>query len=146
MRSLPLLALPALLALTACGGGDTTTAEPVTYAADSVTVLESPEHGPQLCSTVAESLPPQCSGPDVVGWDWSKVRHESHGGTTWGQYRVVGTWDGAKLTLTEPPGPATSGRRRSRASAPRARLPRAAGGRSIPPRPRRPRWRRPSSG
>lgn len=111
MRSLPLLALPALLALTACGGGDTTTAEPVTYAADSVTVLESPEHGPQLCSTVAESLPPQCGGPDVVGWDWSKVRHESHGGTTWGQYRVVGTWDGAKLTLTEPPGPATSGQK-----------------------------------
>jgi len=56
---------------------------------------------------VAESLPPQCGGPDIVGWDWSTVDEEqSAGGTTWGVYSVVGTWDGERLTLTEPPGPA----------------------------------------
>ncbi len=73
----------------------------------SATVLESPDHGPQLCHVVADSLPPQCGGPDVVGWDWSEVDgEESANGTTWGDYRVVGTWDGDALTLTEPPGPA----------------------------------------
>ncbi|WP_327044866.1 hypothetical protein OG320_24415 [Microbispora sp. NBC_01189] len=25
------------------------------------------------------------------------------GGVTWGEYRVVGTWDGSRLTLIEPP-------------------------------------------
>jgi hypothetical protein len=72
----------------------------------SFTVLESPEHGPQLCSAVADSLPPQCGGPDVVGWSWDEVEgEESSGGTTWGDYEVAGTWDGERLTLTEPPGP-----------------------------------------
>jgi hypothetical protein len=76
----------------------------------SATVLESPDHGPQLCSAVAESLPPQCGGPDVVGWDWSAVDdEESANGTTWGEYSVVGTWDGERLTLTEPPGPPSDG-------------------------------------
>lgn len=70
----------------------------------NLTVLASPEHGPQLCTSVALSLPPQCSGPDVVGWDWKAVKHEEQDGTRWGSYRVVGTWDGERLTLTEPPG------------------------------------------
>jgi hypothetical protein len=70
------------------------------------TVLESTEHGPQLCSGVAESYPPQCSGPDIVGWDWEDAADaESASGTTWGSYEVTGTWDGERLTLTEPPGP-----------------------------------------
>jgi hypothetical protein len=70
----------------------------------SATVLESPDHGPQLCAAVAESYPPQCGGPDIVGWDWADVDgEESANGTTWGSYRVVGTWDGERLTLTEPP-------------------------------------------
>ena len=35
------------------------------YEAD-LTVLQSPDHGPELCYVVAESLPPQCGGPSVV--------------------------------------------------------------------------------
>jgi hypothetical protein len=66
------------------------------------TVLESPEHGPQLCSFVATSLPPQCSGPDVVDWTWQGLEAESVNGTTWGSYVVVGTWDGARLHRSEP--------------------------------------------
>jgi hypothetical protein len=68
------------------------------------TVLESPAHGPQLCSMVATSYPPQCGGPEIVGWDWTNVEKESFNGTTWGFYYVVGTWDEAAraLTLTEP--------------------------------------------
>lgn len=76
------------------------------YAA-STTVLESPDHGPQLClGGVLTSLPPQCGGPDVVGWDWDAVENEeSANGVIWGEYSVVGTWDGSRLTLTETPGP-----------------------------------------
>lgn len=67
----------------------------------TATVLESPEHGPQLCDAVAESYPPQCGGPDVVGWDWSAVEAESAAGTTWGYYQLDGTWDGQRFTPVE---------------------------------------------
>lgn len=102
----------ACLALPACGpGGDTAVvtgdqAPPSTRYRVSGTVLESDGHGPQLCRAVAESYPPQCSGPDVVGWDWGSVEgEESASSTTWGIYQLTGTWDGERLTLTEPPGP-----------------------------------------
>jgi hypothetical protein len=73
----------------------------------SGTVLESPDHGPQLCHSVANSYPPQCGGPDLIGWTWTEVDgEESANGSTWGAYEVTGTWDGESLTLTEPPGPA----------------------------------------
>ena len=68
----------------------------------SATVLESRDHGPQLCYVVMESFPPQCSGPDIAGWDWSTVEAESASGTRWGQYVVIGTFDGETFTLTEP--------------------------------------------
>lgn len=66
------------------------------------TVLESPEHGPQLCHGVDLSYPPQCGGPDIAGWDWSAVEHESAAGTHWGSYVLVGTFDAETFTLTEP--------------------------------------------
>ena len=72
----------------------------------SGTVLESPQHGPELCSDVAQSLPPQCSGVPLSGWDWAAAEGaESRNGTTWGEYAVTGRWDGVTLTLTQPPGP-----------------------------------------
>lgn len=60
------------------------------------TVLESPSHGPQLClGVVNDSLPPQCGGPDIKGWDWDAVADkESRNGTTWAEVTVVGTFDG----------------------------------------------------
>jgi len=72
----------------------------------SFTVLESPEHGPQLCSAVAESLPPQCAGADIEGWKWDGVRSESVRGTTWGDFEVTGTYVDGIFTLTEPARPA----------------------------------------
>lgn len=78
-------------------------------------MLESPLHGPQLCVFIRLSLPPQGSGPDVVGWDWSAVEAESASGTTWGEYEVVGTFDGDQFTVTEPPRAAPP---RTRASQP----------------------------
>ncbi|MBE1590840.1 hypothetical protein ACFPOI_07370 [Nonomuraea angiospora] len=89
------------LALAGCGASEA--ASPTRYEAGG-TVLEGGGHGPQLCMMVMESSPPQCSGLDIAGWDWNKVDHESQGGVKWGEYHVVGTWDGTRLTLTEPPG------------------------------------------
>lgn len=72
----------------------------------TATVLESPGQGPELCAGgVAESLPPQCGGPEIAGWDWDAVDAESASGTTWGEYTLTGTWDGARFTLTEPAEP-----------------------------------------
>ena len=94
-----------VVALAACanpasdaGSGDD---EPQRYATDG-TVLESPDHGPELCFAVADSYPPQCSGIPLVGWDWELVETEqSASGTTWGEFHVVGTYDGAALTVVE---------------------------------------------
>jgi hypothetical protein len=61
------------------------------------TVLESPDHGPQLClGGVLDSLPPQCSGPDLVGWTWDAIDGEqSASGTTWVEAYVTGRFDPA---------------------------------------------------
>ncbi|MGH2759488.1 MAG: hypothetical protein ACRDKJ_07970, partial [Actinomycetota bacterium] len=69
------------------------------------TILEAPGHGPELClGAVAESYPPQCGGPPIVGWDWNDVDgEESAGGTTWTIAYVEGTYDGERFTLTGPP-------------------------------------------
>lgn len=121
-----IVAIPALLLLVACGQqatpGSTASPSPSASAPASpsasaqryevrATVLESAAHGPQLCSMVRTSLPPQCGGPDVVGWKWSAVEHESQQGTTWGTYDLVGTWDGSRFTLTEPARLSPSGTR-----------------------------------
>lgn len=53
-----------------------------------------------------ESYPPQCSGPEIIGWDWTAVDNsESANGVTWGTYAVQGTWDGAAFSITRPPIP-----------------------------------------
>lgn len=118
VRLLPIV-VAVLLAAAACGGDDATSvfssgngrpsdAPPAEagekrYTATTM-VLEAPDHAPQLClGAVQDSYPPQCGGPDVIGWDWELVDgEESANGTTWGTYTVVGTWDGEALTLTEP--------------------------------------------
>jgi hypothetical protein len=97
----------ATVAAPSCGSGSHGgSAEDIEYSA-SATVLASPDHGPQLClGGVALSLPPQCGGPDIVGWDWNTVAgEETANGTTWGDYKVTGTYDGRRLTLTRNPGP-----------------------------------------
>jgi hypothetical protein len=68
------------------------------------TVLEA-DGGSELClGPIAESYPPQCSGPSIVGWDWAAVDgDESSSGVTWGTYAVWGDWDGETFTVTEEP-------------------------------------------
>lgn len=68
-------------------------------------MLEDASHGQQLCADVALSLPPQCGGPDIVGWDWDEVDgEETIGPVTWGVYHVTGTYDDGVFTLTAPAG------------------------------------------
>lgn len=108
--------------LGACGGpaGPTTTRsqpsqpsaplsgspEPSTEVWTVATVLQrDPSSPPELCSFVAQSFPPQCSGPRIVGWDWSDVTDETRAsGVTWvDRTYVTGTYDGETFTLTRPP-------------------------------------------
>ena len=66
-----------------------------------VTVLD-PGTGPQLClGAVAESYPPQCSGPPIEGFEWGDVGSETASGVTWGQYAVTGGFDGTTFTATD---------------------------------------------
>ena len=106
--------LAAVLLLAGCGSddpvavdpGSTPTTAPSVPAASGpvqtrsiVTVMDT--GSPELClGAVAESWPPQCSGPALVGWDWADHRgsFETSGTTRWGQYVVQGTWDGTTFT------------------------------------------------
>jgi hypothetical protein len=68
------------------------------------TVLDTGKGAPELClGPIAESFPPQCSGPELVGWNWKTMNdvYEQQGSTTWGQFAVTGTWDGERLTVTD---------------------------------------------
>jgi hypothetical protein len=71
------------------------------------TVIDSPEHGPQVCWAVLTSWVPQCGkGIDLLGWDWAQVEgEESRQGTTFGDFEITGTWDGVRVTVTQPVGP-----------------------------------------
>lgn len=74
--------------------------EPIVYEADAF-VLDDPDHEPVLClGGIADSLPPQCEGIALAGWDWDAVEgEESASGSTWGAFHVTGTYDGATFTV-----------------------------------------------
>lgn len=65
------------------------------------TVLEEGGATPVLClGGVNESLPPQCSGIPIKGWDWNAVDdEESAAATTWGSYVLTGSYDGETVIL-----------------------------------------------
>lgn len=66
-----------------------------------VTVLDNGT-GPQLCSAVMDSYPPQCQGAPLAGWDWAAhPEHEEASGTRWGDFALTGTFDGTTLTVTD---------------------------------------------
>jgi hypothetical protein len=115
-RALLVLAIPALL-LAGCAtadpgeGGDVVpggAGEPNPIAAEGVvvgqgTVLQKDGEEAQFClGPIMESYPPQCSGPQLVGWEWpDDGMWESASGVTWGTYAVSGTWDGETFTRGE---------------------------------------------
>jgi hypothetical protein len=69
------------------------------YGANA-TVLDDGD-GPVLClGGVAESLPPHCGGMAIIGWRWADVDGaQTQSGVTWGDYHVVGTYDGSSFTV-----------------------------------------------
>lgn len=82
-------------------------AELPTPSADSpvlaiATVLEE-DGGAILCvGVVAESAPPQCGGPELIGWDWASVEHQETGGVRWVQgVAVEGTYDAEAAAFTQ---------------------------------------------
>ena len=73
-------------------------------------VLQDGSHGPQLCvGAVATSLPPQCGGPDLIGFDFSSLpagSHESVLQSRYGSFVVTGVPQGGAIRLTAPARPA----------------------------------------
>ncbi len=82
---------------------------PLRYEA-TATVLEQPGRGPMLClGAMLMSLPPQCGDIPLAGWSWDAVEGaQEHSGVRWGEFHVVGTYDGETFTVEEagPPEPA----------------------------------------
>lgn len=114
MKILLPLTLTALL-LAGCGavtspGGSPASGSPRPASDELIgqgTVLSTGDGPAMLClGPVMESYPPQCSGPEIVGWDWTQAdASESANGVTWGTYAVQGRWDGTTFTVTRPPTP-----------------------------------------
>jgi hypothetical protein len=60
--------------------------------------------GAELClGGVLTSLPPQCGGPELVGWTWADHDgdFEDVSGTKFGEFVVTGTFDGSSIEPTE---------------------------------------------
>lgn len=125
--SVPALILAVALLLGACGepaAGPGDGAPPATTAASTPatappalppptgpvtgvgTVIQTPDGTPQLClGPVAESLPPQCEGVPLTGWDWAEHPPEQAAptdgpATRWGSYAVTGAFDGITMSVT----------------------------------------------
>lgn len=112
-----------LLLLSACATGPGSSAAPTSTTVPSDQRLENAHPGlpdgrvigvgtvldvagdVQLClGAVMESYPPQCDGVPLDEWTWEGVDgSESSGETTWGAYAVYATYDGERLTNTDPP-------------------------------------------
>jgi hypothetical protein len=114
-RSWAVLLLGASIAAACTSGGNSpSVGSPVTphaaaeRFAGTATVLETKDHGPELCVVATQPLdpPPRCRGVPISNWRWGPAKGKKlDRGTTWGAYRVVGTYDGKAFALTEPPGP-----------------------------------------
>lgn len=67
-----------------------------------VTVLDDGD-GPELClGMIMASLPPQCGGLKLIGWDWAEWRdaYADQAGVRWGEFEVVGEYDPDAGTFT----------------------------------------------
>lgn len=88
----------------------TMTSEPAKVRVEAM-VLEDKWGGPRACvGGIAMSYPPQCGGPDIVGWDWSRVKDyeggpRAAGKARWGDYMLAGIYEPRqdRLSLTEVP-------------------------------------------
>lgn len=65
-------------------------------------VLESREHGPELCLGPHTLIyPPRARGIPIINWRWDEVvGQESFRDRTWGTYHLTGSYDGSSFTVT----------------------------------------------
>jgi hypothetical protein len=78
---------------------------PQRYRIDAL-VVQDVSHGPELCIYPTAFVAGRGSdcGPRVANWDWAKVPSPSHAEqSTFGWYRLVGTYDGTVFTPTQAP-------------------------------------------
>lgn len=104
------VAVLSLAALAALGGADTPLAaagKPL-YEATGM-VIQRPGEPPELClGMIALPRVPICGGPRLDGWSWGTIGdEESAEGTTWGDARIVGSYDGEAIAVVAagPPAP-----------------------------------------
>ena len=98
------------------GSGLTSIGPPSTqrYEATGL-VLQVGDRPAELClGGMTLEFPPHCGTMPITNWSWDRVEGEtSAAGRTWGQYHLVGTYDGTSFTVSEagparpePPDPA----------------------------------------
>lgn len=83
------------------------------YEANAFVLQEEGEPAMLCVGGVLESLPPQCGDLPITNWSWRRVEgEESMAGVTWGDFHVLGTYDGTSFTVLqagpsqpEPPDP-----------------------------------------
>jgi hypothetical protein len=101
LATIPLLLLAGCAIAAPAGDHGTTAPDREQRYQTTGAVLEGRSHGPVLCAGVmTASLPPACGGVPLKGWSWDRVGGEQRAaGTTWGTYRIEGTYDGDSLTV-----------------------------------------------
>ena len=117
--TLRLLAVAPLLLLAACGGTDAVARDgsspsdpdaPPALAlpadvrtANLAMVMDTGKGRPQVClGPIAESYPPQCGGPVLLGWRWKDhPEHDRQGRIRWGSFMITGSWDGTRLRAVD---------------------------------------------
>lgn len=127
MRTKPMALFVVALLATSCGepstppqssgprssGGSTSPtplSEPSSPAPDQLyegggLVLDEGD-GPVLCvGGVNDSLPPQCGGPKIQGWDWAGLQYDRAGSVRWGEFTLRGTYQKGVFTLRGKPAP-----------------------------------------
>lgn len=67
------------------------------------TVLQIGDAAAQFClGAIMESYPPQCSGVELHGWEWTADDgSETASGVTWGTFAVWGAYDGESLRVSD---------------------------------------------
>ncbi|MCI2956248.1 hypothetical protein MN032_00980 [Agromyces atrinae] len=123
-RALVIAVAAASLVLAGCSADGAPTPEPTEPAAEQLFTITGTlfddkrdweaaptprPDGPQICWLVLQPNPPGCgSGMGVDGFDWDElgegvVAHGDPDVVRWADVRLVGTFDGERLRLTEPP-------------------------------------------
>ncbi|MEO6510838.1 MAG: hypothetical protein ABIO16_07600 [Nocardioides sp.] len=111
-----LIAVAALLLVSACGSDTTDTAEDPGGSAPAMPTAIPPADGPVVglglvldassggkpgfcLGPIAESYPPQCTGLAMTGWDWSSHEgaFDNASGVRFGSFVVTGVFDGETL-------------------------------------------------